>query len=52
MTWAEVWSYLKAAQVISEPWECRLLVEMSKAYLSGLIDGENMFSINPLEHGD
>ena len=47
--WVEIHSYACATGEISEPWEARTLVNMSRAYLSGRQTGKSPFSIPPLE---
>lgn len=49
LTWTEVLSYSQATESVSEPWELRLMVRMSDAYLSGRVQGENPFSMHPSE---
>ena len=47
--WTEIAGYREAGGIISEPWECRAVRDMSAAFLRGLREGENPLSIMPIE---
>ena len=49
ISWQEVWAYAQATQAISEPWEFRALVNMSKAFVKARRDGLSVFAIPPIE---
>ena len=49
LSWAEVWAYAQATQNLTEPWEFRAIVRMSKAFVKARIDGESVFAIPPIE---
>lgn len=37
LTWSELKSYTELASVEFDPWECETLIELSRAYVSGLL---------------
>jgi hypothetical protein len=49
LSWLEVWAYAQATQNISEPWEFRAIVQMSKAFVRARREGESVFAIPPME---
>lgn len=49
VSWGEVWAYAQATQNLSEPWEFRAIVQMSKAFVRARREGESVFAIPPME---
>jgi hypothetical protein len=49
LSWGEVWAYAQATQNISEPWEFRAIMRMSRAFVKARNDGESVFAIPPIE---
>ena len=49
LRWGDVLDYAQASGEISEPWEMRILVQMSKAYVDAKMHGKNPLSRSPLE---
>jgi hypothetical protein len=49
VNWSDIYPYIMLTVGTIEAWEARLIIEMSKAFLSGLSEGENPFSIPPIE---
>lgn len=49
LTWTEVWSYAQATEAVSEPWEMRLLIDMSRAWLNARTKGEEPASVSPAD---
>jgi hypothetical protein len=49
LSWSEVWAYAQATRAISEPWECRALIDMSRAFVRGRKEGESPLCIAPME---
>lgn len=47
--WQEVDAYARQTQAISEPWEARALVQMSRAYLDGQVVGTQPLGKMPVE---
>lgn len=47
--WLDVDAYARLTEEITEPWEARALIEMSRAYLNGKRSGTDVLSIPPLE---
>ena len=52
LDWLDVWAYSQAAQTVSEPWEFRLLINMSRGYLRAKQDGEGLLAIPPMDQGE
>jgi hypothetical protein len=49
LDWPAAWAYGQATGAISEPWEYRAIVDMSRAYLSAKIAGINALAMPPVE---
>jgi hypothetical protein len=49
VSWTEVWAYAQATQNLSEPWEFRAIMQMSKAFVRARREGESVFAIPPME---
>lgn len=49
LSWSEIHAYKECTGVISSVWECRMLREMSRAYITGLTVGNDVFGIPPEE---
>jgi hypothetical protein len=49
VSWAELWAYAQATQNISEPWEFRAIMQMSRAFVRARREGESVFAIPPME---
>lgn len=49
LTWAEIGAYANATGLISEAWEMQTVRAMSEAFVQGLREGEDVFSIPPAE---
>lgn len=47
--WSEIHVYQMASQAITEPWEARALIDMSRAYLKGKIIGTDPLGMEPME---
>jgi hypothetical protein len=48
LTWREVWAYAQATRAISEPWEFRALIDMSRAFVRARKAGEDPFEELPI----
>lgn len=51
LTWAEASAFATATLAISDPWEIRTLVQMSRAFLSTRMASNDPLFIPPLEQG-
>jgi hypothetical protein len=51
LTWAEVDAFTRLSPEITEPWEARILVQMSRDYLTEKGLGADPFRKGPLERG-
>jgi len=49
LSWPVLWYYARATGEITEPWEFRAVMAMSRAYVQGKRDGTNIHSIPPAE---
>lgn len=49
VSWVEIWAYAQSTQNISEPWEFRAIMQMSKAFVRARREGESVFAIPPME---
>jgi hypothetical protein len=49
MDWPAAWAYGQATGAISEPWEYRALIDLSRAYLSAKIAGADPLAMPPTE---
>ena len=49
LTWQTLTAYGAATQAVSEPWEYRALISMSRAYVDGLTKGADEFCAPPSE---
>lgn len=49
LSWGEVWAYAQATQILTEPWEFRSIMSMSRAFVKARKDGESVFAIPPIE---
>lgn len=49
LAWAEIFAYKECAGTVTTAWECRMLRDMSKAYINGLSVGNDVFGIPPEE---
>ncbi len=47
--WLHLDAYMRRTSVITEDWEAQLVVKMSAAFFEGLHEGEDPFSIMPIE---
>ncbi len=51
LPYSELEAFGRTTRRISDPWEYETLREMSVAYVSGLVEGRDLFSIMPVERG-
>jgi len=51
LEWIDIFAYVSMTGSVTEPWESRTLLEMSKAYVRGLEEGAKPLSIMPSERG-
>lgn len=49
ISWAELAAYAAATGDVSEPWELRAVMAMSRAYFRAKHDGKNIHSIAPVD---
>lgn len=49
LPWVEIKAFADATGSITEPWEFRAISQMSRAYVTGLREGENPLCIPPAE---
>lgn len=49
ISWAELAGYMAATGDISEPWEARAVMAMSKAYVNAKREGVNVHCIAPVD---
>ena len=47
--WTELQAYGQATQSITEPWEFRAVMNMSKAYFQGKTEGKDVHCIAPVD---
>lgn len=52
VSWSELSAYGQAVQAISEPWEFRAIMNMSKAYLRAKREGKDVHCIAPVDRED
>lgn len=50
--WIDLHAYAQLSGAISEPWEAKALIAMSRHYLRGLTEGQDIMSIPPDERDD
>lgn len=49
ITWEALWSYAQATGALTEPWEFRIVMDMSLAYVAGKRAGEDPFCRPPTD---
>ncbi|PHR93487.1 MAG: hypothetical protein COA78_32820 [Blastopirellula sp.] len=49
LEWVDIAAYVSLTGAISEPWEVQALRRMSAAYLRGMNEGRDPFSIAPVD---
>jgi len=49
LPWAELEAFGRCTGRISTPWEHETVRAMSMAYVSGLVEGRDLFSVVPIE---
>lgn len=51
ISWGELQAYGKATLAITEPWEFRAVMAMSKAYFRAKVQGKDVHCIAPVDRG-
>ena len=51
ITWPTLYAYAQGTGDLSEPWEYRAVIAMSRAYLDGLTRGKDVMCMPPSEWG-
>jgi hypothetical protein len=51
LDWPVLWAYGQATGAVAEPWEYTALRDMSRAYLTGRIEGADPLSMPPAKRG-
>ena len=49
ITWIDLYPYVNLTTDGIEQWEARLIIDMSKAFATGLNEGKSPFSIAPID---
>ena len=49
ISWQTLAAYVYATEFVSEPWECRALMAMSRAYFRAKVEGKDVHCIAPIE---
>jgi hypothetical protein len=49
--WSVVWAYAQAAEAVCEPWELRLLIDVSQGYMDARQKGEDPLARAPVDQG-
>ena len=50
--WDVILPFAKATQMISEPWEFRIVMDMAKSYVNAKREGENPLAVSPVEQAN
>jgi hypothetical protein len=51
ISWQELAAYASVSETVSEPWELRAVMKMSKAYIAEKAGGKDPLRIPPVERG-
>lgn len=52
ITWPTLWAFGQATGDLTEPWEYRAVIAMSRSYIDGKTRGEDVFCMPPDTWGD
>lgn len=50
--WPVVWAFAQATEAVAEPWEMRLLIDMSKEYILARRKGEEPLARAPVDQAE